>query len=83
MISVKVTCYGNIDLDGLDPDGWIRIDETLTVRQILTRLSLDRRLIKHLPVLIDGELVERSYQPQDGQELVLVAPISGGAALQS
>jgi sulfur carrier protein ThiS len=81
MISIKITIYGNIEIEGIDKDGCLQVDEHSSVRQILTRLALDPRLVDHLPVIVNGEVVDRTYQPGDGEELILLAPVSGGVTV--
>ena len=77
-MKVKITCSGRIDISGSDENGFLEVEENATVKQILAQLSMDKRLRKHIPVIISSRLVKRSHRPQDGDELILVVPIAGG-----
>ncbi len=68
---------GGLTLKRYIPDiYYVDIDSPLTVRDLLTKLGIPEGLIAG--VIIDGKIVDKSYEIKDGQEIVLMPPISGG-----
>jgi hypothetical protein len=77
-MKIKVVCFGAIDLLALDEDGSLEVPDDATIKQALKTLPLDKKIRKHIPVMVDGKLQQRSYRLKEGDELVLVVPAPGG-----
>ena len=77
-MKVNVSCFGTLDIKGLDDDGSVEVEAGATVEQVLNLLPLDHRIRKHLPVMVNGKLEKHSHPLKDGDELVLVIPAPGG-----
>lgn len=58
--------------------GTLEVEPGTTVDAFLAGLDLEPGLRRHVPVVVNGELVERSYVLQEGDELILVLPPTGG-----
>jgi sulfur carrier protein ThiS len=77
-MKVKISAFGSVAFEGVDEQGCLEIGENTTVKQVLKRLPLEKPLRKHVPVVVNGELVKRSYKLQEGDELTVVLPTGGG-----
>ena len=77
-MKIKIVCFGAIDLLALDEDGSLEVPDDATIKQALKTLPLDKKIRKHIPVMVDGKLQQRSYRLKEGDELVLVVPAPGG-----
>jgi sulfur carrier protein ThiS len=77
-MKIKIVCFGAIDLLELDEDGSVEVPDNATIKQALRALPLDKKIRKHIPVMVDGKLQQRSYRLEEGDELVLVVPTPGG-----
>lgn len=75
---IRISSFGSIRVEGTGAGGHLELPEHTSVEQFLRRLPLEPELRRHIPVVVNGELVERSYVLQEDDELMLVLPITGG-----
>lgn len=54
----------------------VPLSTPMSVKEILQKIKLNHELV--MTVVINGQRRELSYQPQDGEEIVLISPVAGG-----
>ena len=59
-------------------DGSLEVPEGASVEAVVSTFAIDAELKRYLPVAVNGQLVERSRQLQEGDELSIWLPAAGG-----
>jgi sulfur carrier protein ThiS len=77
-IKIVIVAPPTLGIPGLAPDGSLEIPDGASVDSIVSTFAIDRELRRHLPVAVNGCLVDRSHQLREGDELTILFPAVGG-----
>ena len=76
-ISVSVIAFGPIK-DKITPNQVMIIDSKSTIEQLIYALNIEKWLGRGLTVALNGKRCEFSSTLEDGDEVALLPPVSGG-----
>ena len=76
-ISVSVIAFGPLK-DEITPNQIMIIDNNSTIEQLIYDLNIEKWLGKGLTVALNGNRCEFSSRLEDGDEVALLPPVSGG-----
>mgnify|MGYP001287235587 FL=1 len=76
-ISVSVIAFGPLK-DEITPNQIMIIDNNSTIEQLIYVLNIEKWLGKGLTVALNGNRCEFSSRLEDGDEVALLPPVSGG-----
>jgi molybdopterin converting factor small subunit len=77
-MKIRISSLGALSIEGADEDGFLEIEENMTVKQLARMLAVDEGLGRHIPVIVNGQLAQRSDRLKDGDEIMFVMPPTGG-----
>jgi sulfur carrier protein ThiS len=77
-VQIRIAYAVGIEVKGIDGEGFLEVKENTTVKKLLKRLDLEKGQRKHLPVIVNGRLVKRSYRLQEEDEVTFFLPAAGG-----
>ena len=77
-MKIKIITSLDLGLIALQADGSLEVSEGASVNSVVNTFAIDPELKRYLPVAVNGELVDRSYQLQADDELTILLPASGG-----
>jgi sulfur carrier protein ThiS len=77
-MKIRISALGAVPVHGTDESGYLELDPQTTVRQLLQRVDLDREVREHVPVVVNGQLASLNDSLQEGDEITLVLPPTGG-----
>jgi molybdopterin converting factor small subunit len=77
-MKIFIVAPPTLGIPGLALDGSLEVPDGATVDSVVSVFAIDRELRRHLPVAVDGNLVDRSHQLHEGDELTILFPAVGG-----
>ena len=77
-MKIVIVAPPNLHIPGLARDGSIEVPDGASVDSVVSGFAIDRELRRYLPVAVNGNLVDRSHQLREGDELTILFPAVGG-----
>jgi len=75
---IVVVAPPSLGIPDLAPDGSLEVPDGACVDSIVSTFTIDPELKRHLPVAVNGNLVARTHQLREGDELTILFPAVGG-----
>lgn len=77
-MKIVIIAPPSLGIPDLAQDGSLELPDCASVDSIVDMFAIDLELKRHLPVAVNGDLVARSHQLQEGDIVTILFPAVGG-----
>lgn len=75
-MAIKIRTGGLTLKKFIEDISYVNVESPLTIRELLRKIGVPEEMVAG--VIVDGKVVDMSHEVKDGQEVVLMPPMSGG-----